>query len=219
MTLPSASASSASSASPASSAAAGTLAGTLTGGFALLERAMGYTLGSLQLVTPDLMGAPTPCTGWTLRALLEHMNDSLRTLHEGIASGHVDLVEAADPGADYGDPATDPVGSLRNRACRMIGAWAAPGASTRISVGDARMPAGLVAATGAVEVSVHGWDVARSCGASRPLPPAFAVELLPLVGLLVDDADRPHRFAAAVEVRPTATASDQLLALLGRHPD
>ena len=44
---------------------------------------MGYTLGSLQLVTPDLMGAPTPCAGWTLRALLGHMNDSLRTLHEG----------------------------------------------------------------------------------------------------------------------------------------
>ena len=35
---------------------------------ALLERAMGYTLGSLVLVTPDDMANPTPCAAWDLRA-------------------------------------------------------------------------------------------------------------------------------------------------------
>ena len=193
------------------------LAATLTGGFALLERAMGYTLGSLQLVTPELMAAPTPCTAWTLRALLLHMNESLQTLHEAVASGHVDL--DADPAADYGDPVADPVGTLRTRACQMIGAWAEGRGPTRITVADSGLPAGLVAATGAVEVAVHGWDVARSCGTGRPLPPSLAAELLPLVRLVVDDTDRPHRFAAPPDVRPTATASTLLLAHLGRRPD
>jgi uncharacterized protein (TIGR03086 family) len=194
-----------------------TLASTLTGGFALLERAMAYTLGSLQLVTPEVMAAPTPCAAWTLRALLLHMNDSLQTLHEAIACGHVDLV--AHPAADYGDPVADPVGTLRNRACGMIGAWATDRGPTHITIADSGMPAGLVAATGAVEVAVHGWDVARACGTTRPLPPPLAAELLPLVQLIVDDTDRPHRFAAPEDVRPTATASDHLLAHLGRHPD
>ena len=175
---------------------------------------MGFTLGSLQLVTPQLMAAPTPCAAWTLRMLLLHMNDSLQTLHEAVAVGHLDL--AADPAADYGDPVADPVGTLRNRACRMIGAWATPHGPALISVADSRLPAGLVAATGAVEVAVHGWDVGRACGTSRPLPPSLAAELLPLVQLLVDDADRPHRFAAPADVRPDATAGDHLLAHLGR---
>jgi hypothetical protein len=69
-----------------------------------------------------------------------------------------------------------------------------------------------------VEVAVHGWDVARSCGAARRIPPALGEELLPLVELLVDDTDRPHRFAAPVDVRPDATAADRLLAHLGRRP-
>ena len=193
-----------------------TLAATVTGGFALLERSMGYTLGTLQLVTPAVMAAPTPCAAWTLRMLLLHMNDSLQTLHEAVASGHVRL--AADPAADYGDAIADPVGTLRNRACRMIGAWAALRGPARISVADAALPAGLVAATGAVEVAVHGWDVGRACGTTRPLPRSLATDLLPLVRLLVDDTDRPHRFAAPEDVRPDATAGDHLLAHLGRRP-
>ena len=52
------------------------------GGVELLERAIGYTRGSLALVTPELMSAPTPCDHWDLRALLEHMDDSLTSLHE-----------------------------------------------------------------------------------------------------------------------------------------
>ena len=69
------------------------LAAALTGppavlaqGVALLERAMGYTLGSLQLVTPQSLDNPTPCREWDLRALLLHMNDSLLTLHQAIAA-------------------------------------------------------------------------------------------------------------------------------------
>jgi uncharacterized protein (TIGR03086 family) len=193
------------------------IAGTFTGGFALLERAMGYTLGSLALVTPELMAGPTPCAAWSLRALLLHMNDSLQTLHEAIDSGRLDLEARPAAAADYGDPVADPVGTLRTRACRMIGAWADARGPTRISIADSGLPAGLVAATGAVEVAVHGWDVARSCGAFRPLPPSLAADLLPLVRLVVDDADRPHRFAAPPDVRPNGTASDHLLAHLGRR--
>src|SRR5690349_23901912 len=48
----------------------------------LLERAIGYTLGSLLLVTPAAMTRPTPCADWDLGALLRHMDDSLAALHE-----------------------------------------------------------------------------------------------------------------------------------------
>jgi uncharacterized protein (TIGR03086 family) len=194
----------------------------VTGGVALLERAMAYTLGGLLLVTPEAMAHPTPCRDWDLRALLLHMNDSLLTLHEAIAVGHLDLEGAIEPGhpyADYGDPALDPVASLRNRACQMIGAWANAPAPGDISIADRALTPGILAATGAVEVAVHGWDVARACGQESPVPPALAEELLELCQLLVRDADRPARFAARIDTSLDLDCpSDRLVAYLGRGP-
>lgn len=186
---------------------------------ALLERAMAYTLGSLRLVTPQAMASPTPCSAWDLRALLLHMNDSLLTLHEAISSGRLDLVAATGPDADHSDPGTDPVASLRNRACQMIGSWAAGAQEPRqIAIADSELGAGLVAATGAMEVAVHGWDVARACRQDRPVPAALAEELLVLGSLLVGAEDRPTRFAYPVLLSGPASASDRLVALLGRRP-
>jgi uncharacterized protein (TIGR03086 family) len=198
----------------------------VTGGVALLERAMAYTLGGLLLVTPPAMTNPTPCVGWDLRALLLHMNDSLLTLHEAIAFGHVDIDgdvfganDPGDPYADYGDPALDPVASLRNRACRMIGAWANAPAPGDISIADRQLTPGIVAAAGAVEVAVHGWDVARACGQDRQVPAALAEELLDLSPLFVRDADRPTRFAPRLDLSvDLGSPSDRLVAFLGRRP-
>jgi len=186
----------------------------LTGGVALLERAMGYALGSLLLVTPDAMSNATPCREWDLRTLLLHMNDSLLALHEAIAVGYVGL----DPVGVCAVPGADSVATLRNRACRMIGAWANARESGEISIADQALTSSIVAATGAVEVAVHGWDVARACGTDRPIPSALAEELLELCPVLVSDADRPTRFAAPVDGSPLAGPGDRLVAFLGRRP-
>jgi uncharacterized protein (TIGR03086 family) len=149
------------------------------------------------------------------------MNESLRALHEAIAVGHLELDPAADLSAaraDYGDPRVDPVATLKNRACTMVGAWVGPDGPGTITVADRSLTSEVVAAAGAVEVAVHGWDVARACGADRPVPAALAGELLDLCAVFVDDGDRPHRFGPAVAVDPHAPAGDRLLALLGRQP-
>lgn len=193
----------------------------LTDGVALLERSMGFTLGGLLLVTPAAMANPTPCAEWDLRQLLLHMNESLQALHEAIAVGHLELDSAADPSAasaDYGDPLVDPVATLKNRACTMVGAWVRPDGPGTITVSDRSLASEAVAAAGAVEVAVHGWDVARACGADRPVPSALAEELLALCAVFVDDADRPHRFGPAVRLDAHAPPGDRLVALLGRRP-
>lgn len=187
----------------------------LTGGVALLERAMGYTLGSLRLVTPADMSRPTPCHDWDLRALLLHANDSLLALYEAVAAHHVEL----DAATGIDDPAEDPVATLRSRASRVLGAWAtAASAPDLVSVGGCPLTADIVAAAGAVEVAVHGWDVAAACGHQRPIPPLLAEEMLQLAPLFVTDADRPRRFGAPVELPWPSSPSERLIAFLGRHP-
>jgi len=181
----------------------------LHGGVGLLERAIGYLLGVLPEVASADLTAPTPCHDWNLGELLAHLDESLVALQEA-TTGHVSLATAADAPAD-------PVGMLRDRASRVLSAWTH---TTRaaVRVGDADLTAGIVATVGALEVAVHGWDVARAVGRGRPIPPALAAEMLALSRFLVSDADRPARFAAPVELTARAKPGDQLLAFLGRRP-
>ncbi len=200
---------------------AGWATAPLTGGVALLERALAYTLGGLLLVTPDAMRDPTPCHGWDLHDLLLHMDDSLRALDEAIATGRVALDDEgapADPPDAAPGPAVDLVARLRTRACRMIGSWATATVPAPVAVADRSLTPEVVAAVGAVEVAVHGWDVMRACGGSTPVPAALAEELLDLCPLLVAETDLPARFSPARPVDPSASPGDRLVAYLGRDP-
>lgn len=187
---------------------------SLIGGVGLLERAMGYTLGSLQLVTADAMPRPSPCAGWDLADLLAHMNDSLKALHEAGDVGQV----AVSVSLSLGNPIRDPVATLRNRACSMLGAWAGSEPPHWVTVDGCPVTGSVVTAAGALEITVHGWDVAEACGHHRPIPQQLADELLPLTRLLVTDADRPHRFAPPVSTAASASPGERLLAFLGRTP-
>ncbi|MER7502184.1 maleylpyruvate isomerase family mycothiol-dependent enzyme [Nonomuraea pusilla] len=97
-----------------------------------------------------------------------------------------------------------------------------PGAAAQpcggVGVGDRWLSRPVVAAVGAMEVAVHGWDVAAACGERRPMPDPLAEELLDLAPLFVAPGDRPGRFAPAVQVMPYASAHERLLAYLGRDP-
>src|SRR6476661_5171151 len=72
-------------------------------GARLLEPSIGYALGAVLAVTPELLSRPTPCREWDLRMLLRHASESLAVIGEGIRAGCVGL----DPGAEDGDLAAD----------------------------------------------------------------------------------------------------------------
>ncbi len=185
---------------------------TVLGGVELLERAIGYTHGSLRLVSADVLTRPTPCRGWDLQDLLEHMADSLAALSEAAEVGRVDLA----PSELTGEFAVDIVRLLHQRACRLLGAWTNADTSRNVVVGHESMTSDLLTAAGALEIAVHGWDVAQACGHDRPIPAALANELLGVAPVLVTDADRVQRFAAPVESSLNASASERLVAYLGR---
>ncbi|WAL66868.1 TIGR03086 family metal-binding protein [Amycolatopsis cynarae] len=182
----------------------------LAGGAGLLERAVTYCLGAVAPATPELLSRPTPCGDWDLRALLTHLHDSLSALAEAAEGGRI----AGEPVP--GPAGGDPVRAVRAAARRVLGAWAAD-ARESVSVGGLSLTGVLLTATGAVEVAVHGWDVARACGRDDPIPEPLAEELLELVSLVLDDADRPGRFGAPLAVRGGADAGERLLAFLGRR--
>jgi uncharacterized protein (TIGR03086 family) len=188
----------------------------LRGGTAMLERAISYALGQLQTVTPGVLPCPTPCRDWDLGTLLAHMNDSLAALQEAMDLGNVG-VEAGARAALVPARRDDPAAAVRGRATRLLGSLAGRH-EPLVSVGGYPVPAGIVTSAGAVDIAVHGWDVARACGSGGPIPAPLAAEILEVSRLLVTAADRPARFGAPVRVLPQASVSDQLVAYLGRDP-
>ena len=75
----------------------------------LLESAVSYALAGAALGTPQLLHRPTPCPGWDLVALLNHVSDSIGVLYEAITAG--DAGASAAPRVTRGRELT------RLRAC------------------------------------------------------------------------------------------------------
>lgn len=177
---------------------------------ALLERSISYALGRVGEVRPEQLADPTPCAHWDLRALLWHAADSLSMLIEGGAHGRIGLRPPAD--------GADPLLAFRDRAAAVVGAWSRPASRRTVRIGDAVLPSAVVASAGALEIAVHGWDIAQTCRGTPAIPESLASELLALCPWLIATAGRTPMFAPAVPVPDKARAGDRLVALLGRDP-
>jgi uncharacterized protein (TIGR03086 family) len=187
----------------------------LSRGLELLESGVSYALAGAALVTPRLLSRPTPCPGWDLEMLLDHVGDSIAVLQEAIATARV----GAGPAPRHLGEGPDPVARLRGQAATLLGACAAAGPPERlVAVGDRELTASMVAVTGAIEIAVHGWDISVACGAGRPVPPGLAAVLLAIAPLLITPDTRPGLFANPVRLPGQACPGDQLVAFLGRHP-
>ncbi|WP_433381776.1 TIGR03086 family metal-binding protein [Actinoplanes sp. CA-142083] len=182
----------------------------LRAGVAVLERSVAYFLGCVTLVSEPMLIRHTPCPRWDLRDLLEHVIDSMAALEEAATTAEVTLTPPADAG--------DVLAVVRQRATLLLGAWSQACGAFTVRVEQAHLSAPLVAGAGAIELAVHGWDVAHACGTNRPIPPALADELLDLAVILIRAPDRPGRFARPLPFPADASPSDRLLSFLGRTP-
>ena len=100
----------------------------------------------------------------------------------------------------------------RRTGCRPRGAAAQglrparrverPDAPAASSSATSRLPTDLLVATAALEITVHGWDVAQATGLDHPLPDDLARRLLPVARRMVADEDRAERFSAPVRPLP-----------------
>ena len=108
------------------------------------------------------------------------------------------------------------------RAGRLLAACAltapAAPAGRLVTIGDLELPAKLAVAAGAIEITVHGWDISVACGSRLPVPPDLAALLLPIAPLFITPGTRAGLFADPVPVPGRACPGDQLVAFLGRQP-
>ncbi|HEX9355559.1 MAG TPA: maleylpyruvate isomerase N-terminal domain-containing protein [Streptosporangiaceae bacterium] len=143
------------------------------------------------------------------------MSDSLAVVHDAIVTGCVSLELAAQP---QDIPADGLVATLRAQAGQLLATSASVGADRPVIIADRWLAGRTMAAAGAVEIAVHGWDIAEACHRRRPIPPGLATSILAVVPLVVTEVTRGVQFSVPVAPAPQATPGDRLVALLGRDP-
>lgn len=182
----------------------------LDDGVELLDRSLAYTRVALAGVLPTTLTRRTPCARWDLGALLAHMDDALDAFLEA-AGGSVATAPAVH-GAGSG--ATSTVDSLQHKACALLGSWSAARPSPGpVVIGGSPVDPGLLVTAAALEITVHGWDVASALGLHHPVPVALATVLLPVARATADE----QHFAEPLPVPRGAPDDVRLLAALGRR--
>jgi uncharacterized protein (TIGR03086 family) len=160
----------------------------------------------LQRLTGDDLSRPTPCAGYTVGDVGEHLVRSM-VLLAAVAGEQVD-----DPGA----------GTLDTRvtatAEAALEAWRLRGLDGQVAVGRSVLPASLAVEIIPLELLVHGWDIARATGQTLDVRADVAGYVLDRARELITEDKRGRSFAAEVPAGPDAAVLDRLIAFTGRVP-
>src|SRR6516162_6127051 len=172
------------------------------------QRAQDAFAGVLANVSSEQFGAPTPCSEWTIRDLIEHVIGGNE--HVGIWSGSTDE-PAARP--------DDIVAAHRDAAAAAHEVFARPdGMSTMFKLPFAEIPGQIFIGMRTSDVLTHAWDLAAATGQSTDLDPELATELLAAVRAFVGPQFRGPGMPFGDE-QPCSSErapADQLAAFLGR---
>ena len=183
--------------------------------------ALGGTERLVTTIGDDEWGLPTPCTGWSVRDVLNHLvggnllfvrvlgGEPLPPREELMAASRTDRL------------GEDAAGAYRASAAALVEAFGAEGVLER----PVTVPAGTFPGSGALqlritEALVHGWDIARATDRPLEFPDPLVEEVLAFTrATLPRLPPRPEGhgpFAAAQPAPDDAPALDRLAALLGR---
>jgi uncharacterized protein (TIGR03086 family) len=172
------------------------------------QRAQDAFAALLANVGPDQLDAPTPCTEWTIRDLIEH-----------VIGGNEQVVLGAQ--SPIGPPARpdDLLAAHRAAAAAAQQIFAGPdGMTTVFSLPFAALPGQIFVGLRTTDVLTHAWDLAAATGQSTQLDPELATEQLAAVRAFVGAQFRgPGKpFAEEQPCSSERAPADQLAAFLGR---
>ncbi|MET7597853.1 TIGR03086 family metal-binding protein [Streptomyces sp. NPDC005481] len=161
-------------------------------------------------IRPEQWKAPTPCTEWDVRGVVDHLVGMDLVFTAMMEDGPMPDREADRLGGD-------PANAFRSSGAELVAVFARPGALER----SCRSPMG--SATGAERLQIrlydllaHGWDLAQATGIPARLPDDVAERALAFAQAQLARQSRTGRFAEPQPVGENAPAVDRLAAFLGR---
>jgi uncharacterized protein (TIGR03086 family) len=169
---------------------------------ALVQRAADYARAVMTDLTPDDLRLTTPCRDWDAGRVVLHLADVADGLVGLVETGRLALPEP--PRTDHPDPVSVAHASMDKLATTL---------STTSEVERAE----AAARAGAIEFTMHGWDIGVARNQDHATPADLANDVLELASSLLTDETRASNFAPPVRVPATAVPSDRLAGFLGRQ--
>jgi uncharacterized protein (TIGR03086 family) len=168
-------------------------------------------------VRDDQLTDPTPCTGTSVAAMLDHFVG----LTVAFRLGAEKSPQSGAPRADADQLPADWRERLPQQLDALVAAWQQPSAWEGITeVAGAKLPAAAMGVIALNEVLVHGWDLAVATAQQYDVDPAAAQRCLQFVTELAAGAPevRNGMFGPEVPVASGASVFDRLLGQTGRDP-
>jgi uncharacterized protein (TIGR03086 family) len=184
----------------------------------LAAKVAGPTLEVIRNLKADQLDAPTPCSEYDLRALVNHLLFWAPSLAGAARKQVVEPPAASESAVDL--TAGDWAGTLARRVEEIVAAWSESGAweGTTQMGGPTRLPASMIGEMMLGELVVHGWDMGIATGQR----PTWDDDVLAVVhrGIeqTADQGRQMNIYGPEVPVAPTAPVLDRLLGLSGRDP-
>ncbi|GAB3280707.1 TIGR03086 family metal-binding protein [Parasphingorhabdus pacifica] len=185
----------------------------------LLERGFGPPAGVIDAIPPSGFESASPCTGWTVRDVANHLVGALDIFARIVEEHGVDPAEFADGSAAPDLLGTDPPGAYRAAADKCLAAFRGPGVLEEVFPflpGPA--PGFVIANVSLSEALFHGWDMARGAGVPY-VPDEAVVDAVARFHSQGNEADlrAEGMFGPAQPTPPDASPFTALLGFAGRR--
>jgi uncharacterized protein (TIGR03086 family) len=188
----------------------------------LHRRSLAAVAPVLARVRPRDLELPTPCTGWDLRVLLEHMTGQDHGFAAAVRAGSATDVDAAAfaPRPLGTHPAAAAAASTSEVGAAFAEAAADPARTVWLAEFRYRFPLEQVAGFHLIDTLVHGWDVAVALGIAVDYDDELVAAGLTQAGRVPTGAARERPVAPFAPVRASEGTDpwERTLALLGRDP-
>jgi uncharacterized protein (TIGR03086 family) len=175
-----------------------------------LARASAVMGDLIDRVAADQWTAPTPCTEWSVRDVVNHL--------VGTNLMFVAMFEESpmpERGADR--LGVDPAGAYRRSVVALQAAAARPGVLERSQTSPVGVATGVERLQWRIaDLLVHGWDLVQATGVVAELPDDLVEQALTFVQAQLPSQPRTGRFSDPQPIRDNASAIDRLAAFTGR---
>ncbi len=157
----------------------------------------------------EQLSDPTPCAEFQVRDLMNHLYDVVVRFQAIAAKQSPD--RSANPDHLHGDWRAQFADETR----KLVEAWSDPAAVEGDNPGRG-MPQAMVANLALVDLTVHGWDLARATGQAYTPDPEVVAAVGPFTEKMAPMGRERGAFAEMTEFPPDADEFARLLAYTGR---
>jgi uncharacterized protein (TIGR03086 family) len=181
----------------------------------LHAQALDHTGRIVAGIAPGRWQASTPCAGWDVRALLNHLVAGNLWAAELGAGGTIEGIGDRLDGDVLG---TDPAASYAASADAAAAVFRRPGAlDAPCAVSYGPVPGSVYAGHRFLDVFVHGWDLAVSTGQDTHLDATLMEACREVIEPQLELFRGAGALGDELPALPGATAQQRFLAMLGRQ--